>query len=54
MSYLGRPRRGDVKLEGHGNPDANAGIIYFDGEELTRVERREDVAAALLEGACWD
>jgi Flp pilus assembly pilin Flp len=39
--------RGDIKLEGH-KPDPKAWVIYLDGEELARVERREDLAAVLL------
>jgi hypothetical protein len=38
--------RGDIKLEGQ-KPDARAWILYLDGEEFTRVERREDVPAIL-------
>ena len=46
--------RGDIELEGQGKPDLKAWVIFVDGEELARVERREDVAAVLLEGpARW-
>jgi hypothetical protein len=31
-------------------PDAKAWVLYLNGEEYARVERREDVSAALLEG----
>jgi hypothetical protein len=42
--------RGDIKLEGQ-KPDAKAWIVYMNGEEFARVERREDLAAVLgLEG----
>jgi hypothetical protein len=39
--------RGDLELEGH-KPDPKAWVIYLDGEEFARVERREDLAAVLL------
>jgi hypothetical protein len=42
--------RGDIKLEGQ-MPDAKAWILYIDGQEFARVERREDLPAILgLEG----
>jgi hypothetical protein len=38
------------KLEGQ-KPDARARILYLDGEEFARVERREDLSAVLgIEG----
>ena len=33
--------RGDIKLEGQ-KPDDKAWILYLDGQEFARVERRED------------
>ena len=43
--------RGDVELEGQGKPDLKAWVIFVDGEEFARVERREDLPAILgLEG----
>ena len=33
---------GDIELEGQGKPDLKAWVIFVDGEELARVERRED------------
>jgi len=42
--------RGDIKLEGQ-KPDATAWILYLDGQEFARIERREDLPAALgIEG----
>jgi hypothetical protein len=38
---------GDIKLEGQ-KPDPKAWILYLDGEEFARVERREDLPAVLL------
>jgi hypothetical protein len=37
--------RGDMRSV---EPDAKAWMVYFNGEEFARVERRDDVAAALL------
>jgi hypothetical protein len=37
--------RGDIKLKGQ-KPDPKAWVLYLDGEEFARVERREDVPLA--------
>ena len=42
--------RGDIKLERQ-KPDAKAWILYLNGQEFARIERREDLPAALgIEG----
>lgn len=42
--------RGDIKLEGQ-KPDPKAWVLYLDGEEFARVERREDIITVLgIEG----
>jgi hypothetical protein len=42
--------RGDIKLDGQ-KPDPKAWVLYLDGEEFARVERREDLPLALgIEG----
>jgi hypothetical protein len=41
---------GDIMLEGQ-KPDPKAWVLYLDGEEFARVERREDLPAVLgIEG----
>jgi hypothetical protein len=42
--------RGDIKFEGQ-KPDPKAWIIFLDGEEFARLDRREDLPAVLgIEG----
>ena len=39
--------RGDIKLEGQ-MPDPKAWVLYLNGEEFARVERREDLPVVLV------
>jgi hypothetical protein len=39
--------RGDIKLGGQSKPDPLGWVIFVDGEEFARVERREDVSTVL-------
>jgi hypothetical protein len=42
--------RGDIKLEGQ-MPDPKAWVLFLDGQEFARIERREDLVAVLgIEG----
>jgi hypothetical protein len=42
--------RGDFKLKGQ-KPDPKAWVLYLNGEEVARVERREDIITVLgIEG----
>jgi hypothetical protein len=39
---------GDIELEGQGKPDLKAWIVFVDGEEFARLERREDLPEVVL------
>ena len=42
--------RGDIRLTGQGAPHATDWVVYMNGEEIARVRKREDLAAAMTPG----